>query len=57
MIKCLLNSPYLDCDSAIRNNTELSNILSQRGESLSLEDQLLLFPKLTPYIKQINIFK
>ena len=57
MLKCLLNSPYLDCDSSIRNNTELSEILSQRGESLSLKDQLLLFPKLTTYIKQTHIFK
>ena len=46
MLNCLMSSPYLECDEAIKEDSLLTEKLTCRGESLDLDDHLALFDPL-----------
>lgn len=54
MMNCLMNSPHICCDEAIKGNATLNQHLKQRGETLSLEEHQALFSMIHPYISLPN---
>tara|TARA_A100001015_G_scaffold251744_1_gene290930 strand:- start:1878 stop:2684 length:807 start_codon:yes stop_codon:yes gene_type:complete len=57
MLNCLLNSPYLTCDPAIRDNKIICEQLSKRGEALNLNEHQTLFLSVKSFISNKNHFK
>jgi 16S rRNA A1518/A1519 N6-dimethyltransferase RsmA/KsgA/DIM1 with predicted DNA glycosylase/AP lyase activity len=54
MMNCLMNSPHILCNHAIKENKTLTQRLKARGESLSLEEHHALFSMIQPYISLPN---